>query len=484
LADLEGGTLMGPGTLVIANQGTIGATLRNGFVLVNQGTSTGGFINADSTSVFENTGTLIVTDQNSLAINGSGAQFTNSGTIKLGVGSSLQSQANVTISGTVIGAPGSTVNVNNGSLFTLTSTGQVTGVGLTLNTTNAVIAGSIAIPDGGVLSLEGNSFDITGSITGDANATLEVLSSATTFEASSVLQVGALDELSGKLNILNPSTAIGTLTVSGSINFAGAATLGSLNLNGSLSSTGTVTVTGAASIAGFFGGQGKTILQGNTTINGLQVGKGSTLENQGNVTLAASNVVLLGTFVNDAGAVLNNTADTFFTTGSPVGSLINNGSFIKSGGTGGATMFGEVIPSVVFILSPTFVNNGTLEIDSGTVQFAQSFETAGAITIAPTGTLGVSGNFTMDPNAVLTIELSSGGAGLLNVTGVATFAGTLITLPPPNFAPTLGSTIKFASFASQTGAFTSVQEGALAPGEALSFDTTVAGQLNLDVVSA
>jgi len=285
---------------------------------------------------------------------------------------------------------------------------------------------------------------------------------------------------SGTLKFLNSPT-IGALTVGGlgTAELDATTTLGALTLNGSgtISGSGTVTVTGPATLTGTPGmsGAGKTVFAGGVTFSSLTILSGRTVENQATALWTGSQLVINGTFLNDAGAVLNSTVDGGVMSGS--GTFTNNGTLLKSGGTG-TTSIGTIFGT------PAILNNGSIEIDSGTLQFAKSLENAGTIKIAAAATLGVTGNLKMDATSVLDILLSSAGTGLLNVSGAVTIAGTLVTLPPPNFAPTVGSRFKFAAFASQSGGFASVQEGALTPGEALSLDTNVAGQLNLDVVSA
>ena len=241
-ADIESGIMSGPGMLVINGQGTLNVvSLQNGFVLVNQGTTTvvGTSVGGDTTSLLQNAGTLVVPALSSIAIN---TQLANSGTIQLGAGSSLQTRA-TTISGIVTGAAGSQLNAVGP--FSLTASGQITGANLSLSG-NGTIAGSILLPAAGSLTLGGN-FDITGAVTGDSSTTFNYVGSlTTTFEAAAAFNVGTVLVNSGTLKFLNSPT-IGALTVGGlgTAELDATTTLGALTLNGSgtISGSGTVTVT-------------------------------------------------------------------------------------------------------------------------------------------------------------------------------------------------------------------------------------------------
>ena len=97
---------------------------------------------------------------------------------------------------------------------------------------------------------------------------------------------------------------------------------------------------------------------------------------------------------------------------------------------------------------------------------------------------------TLQSTSVLDIQLGSAdpsigenSVGLLQVGGLAVLAGTLNALPQPGFAPTVGRTFTFLTFARDAGAFATVTGTALGSTEALVLDTSDATDLRFDVVS-
>jgi hypothetical protein len=505
--DLEGGNLVGPGTLTMQGQATLHfAHLGSGFALVNAGSATAtagnseligltGNLTGTTDGSFTNLGTLIsltsggfrvflpVTNSGTIQI-GAGssletADFNSSGSITLGTNAILSADGNGTVSGTITGASGSIARFGNQisvpDIFTLTGAGQITGASVTIAVHNSTIAGSIALPSSGSLATFDGVMEVTGSITGDA--TTSINSSATAvFEASSTLQIGAFRE-TGRVAKFLGSATIGALSLGAgsTIEIDAPTTAGALTLgfNNTLSGSGTLTVTGTATIAGgILTGTGRLISQGTLNMSGgFTLDVGAILENQGSATSSTS-LRLGGTFINDAGATYTTDGDFVVAdttdTGQFIGTFVNNGTYIKNG-TGSANF------------QVGFTNNGTLEINGGIMFISGPFQDPGTISLADVATLEVFGNLNLLPSSILKVGLSAAGVGQLNVMrGTANLSGTLVTLPAAGFTPAIGSIFTFLTLPARNGTFTTVQEGALPPGEALTLDTA----LNLEVMAA
>jgi hypothetical protein len=108
--------------------------------------------------------------------------------------------------------------------------------------------------------------------------------------------------------------------------------------------------------------------------------------------------------------------------------------------------------------------NGNLVVSNG--NFAPGFS-PGAIT--------VNGALTLNATSVLTIELGGAAQGsgydFINVTGLATLAGTLNVVPYAGYVAAPGATFTFMKFAASTGSFAAVN---LPAGWNLSYLTGVA----------
>ena len=138
----------------------------------------------------------------------------------------------------------------------------------------------------------------------------------------------------------------------------------------------------------------------------------------------------------------------------------------------------------------TTVERGTLGGNGGvggdlTVNSGATFAPGGTGS-ASVGDFSVGGNFILDSEAVLAIQLSGSGTGnadLLNVTGSANLSGTL-NLATLDFSPALGNEFTvLAAAGGVVGSFASTQLPLLAPGLAWSiqYGTT---NISLEVVAA
>jgi hypothetical protein len=217
------------------------------------------------------------------------------------------------------------------------------------------------------------------------------------------------------------------------------------------------------------------------TINGAATFNAGELENVGTINWTSGNL----TFQNKS--VLQNTSMAGTTdlqgdigiTDDGTGQLTNVGTIQKLGGTGTSD----------FSTLGTFINDGTLDSDSGTIAvpasvkqvgkmgsylsagvisdsatlansgtlygigtFKCSVTNGGSISVGsfvkPTGTLSISGNLTQQTGA--TIEMlsdASGNVSLLKVTGSAQLAGILNFTRNTMWLPQLGSTFTIMTYA-------------------------------------
>ncbi len=226
-------------------------------------------------------------------------------------------------------------------------------------------------------------------------------------------------------------TFTGGIAISGgTVNFSTGAALAASSLTetgGTLTGTDTLTVTGATTwTGGVMGGSGATIAQGGLTLGGTAANttyreslSARTLENFATATLAGNyNDGGLffdtgGTLDNEPGATFDivNDAQFWANGGSPGGgTIVNQGTFAKTGGAGttvGANWNGG---AVAFDQS----GSGAVQVESGGLGFNGG------------GTLGGTGLLTAVAGAALgfgggtfTIAASSGiaGAGSVNFSG-------------------------------------------------------------------
>lgn len=138
-------------------------------------------------------------------------------------------------------------------------------------------------------------------------------------------------------------------------------------------------------------------------------------------------------FTNDGVFDVSTDADLAHATGMP-GAFVNNGRFVKSGGSGETSLAGV-----------TFSNTGAIDVRSGTIVLPNNFQNTGVLTgtgtfalagmlnndghIAPgasPGTLTIDGHFAQNDDGVLDIEVNSASLyDRLVVKGIVMLDGTL-----------------------------------------------------------
>jgi fibronectin-binding autotransporter adhesin len=372
---------------------------------------------------------------------------------------------------------------NNGSLSltnsTLTLSGGGTSTGmisvdassaLTFNSDYTIVSG--AVTGAGQIIVQG------GTATTDAGQIL-IQGNIVAIESSAQYNVTGMTSINGGTLQLNANAALGSLSESG----------------GLLTGAGTVTVTGTMLLpGGAMTGTGRTIAQGGITIEGSGIGldDGRVLENQGDTEWLGGVIDLnpfddgnpaAGTFVNDVGATFNQRfnggrilATNFGDADNGASALFNNlGSYYK-GATG-------VPVNPTTVIAAAFNNAGELRVNDNVVQFTGPFSDAGDLSIAAGASVSVSGDLALQPTSELDIEVGPSGNGLLNVGGNLTLNGTLNVIQLAGFAPAVGQSFTFLTFASDTGSFATVEGTTIGNGEALSLDTSDTNDLRLDVVS-
>ena len=221
------------------------------------------------------------------------------------------------------------------------------------------------------------------------------------------------------------------------------------------------------------------------------------LSNAGTITQAAGSSLnlLSGSLNNLAGAVYDMQGDVsinshyyYYNNHSGAGTFNNAGLFRKSAGSETATIDSAV----------AFNNTGTVEVDSGTLQFGNFTQTTGATDLKggslafssaaqilggkvvgsgaingsivnsggllspghSAGSITINGDYTQGSAGALLIELAGLGSGqfdYLDVNGTAALDGTLEIAFLNGFHPMIGDTFHVMDYYSRTGEFDMIQ---------------------------
>jgi hypothetical protein len=325
------------------------------------------------------------------------------------------------------------------------------------------------------------------------------------FNNSGTVQVdsGTLNFRFGKLTAGDGSKFIGAgrteVSSGATLALEGTTTMENLELSGKLTGSGTILGDGFKWLSGEMDNSGTTTIGPLATMTVEGYGKnlnGRTLNNQGRIDWNGSvvnmdNGAVLnngGTFdVKNDGAVLSRSAN-------PAGTVNNTGTFLKSAGSGFS-----------FIDHVAFNNSGTVQIDSGTLNFrygsySQSAGTTrlaggniqssstmnidgGSLTgsgivdadvamsgtLAPgnsPGTMTIDGQLTMHDTAQLDMEIGGLAQGVgydyLKVTGAVQFDGDLVIRFYGGFQNTIRTTDSFTlvSASGISGLFNNAANGA------------------------
>jgi hypothetical protein len=411
-----------------------------------------------------NAGSMTVTGTNAIATYalaiGSGALFTNNGTITQ-TGTSI-----VQVQGTLANASGGTYNLtgdggftgygifnnagafekiggtgvsNIASGFTFNSTGriEVDSGALAFQGNGSIAGGNFSFSNGGVAAFSAGSFTLSGLITGSGNGSLQIYNS------------------------------LGT-------NSSGAATLnfqpGNFSWNGGGIYNGQIVNAGSMTVTPVTGA------------NALTIWSGALLTNNGTITqTGASTVLLQGTLVNASAGTYNLTGDGGLT-GYGIGAFNNAGLFEKTGGAGVSTIASAI----------TFNNTGRVEVDSGTLFFQKSVSQVSGNTLTG-GTWVVNGasalsiaygvNITVNQGNV---TLSGPGANFTNLATLSNNQGSLTLLKGQTFVTNAGFansgsvSIGANSEMQVNGTFVQTSTGTLSGSGAVAGNVTASGMIAPD----
>ncbi len=435
-------SISGGGSVAITGGGRVNLNVANSF---NGGLSVVNSTVGANASSFGGGG--ITLNSGSMVISGSGNIFNN---VAINGGNDINTQANITISGNVTGA-GALTKSGAGNLnlwgFNSYSGGTTITQGTLTGDSASFGAGPITIANGATLAFQQNT-------SGTFSANI-VGAGALTKSGAGNLNLWGFNSYSGGTTI-----AQGTLTGdsasfgTGPITIANGATLAfqqstSGTFSANIVGAGALTKSGAGNLNlwGFnsYSG-GMTIAQGTLTGDSasfgtgpITVASGASIIFQQNVNGAFSSPISgMGGLVKSGSGSLTLTGNNSYSGGTIInaGKLVNNGSVagpvtITSNGTlgGGGTINGNVV-------------------SSGLVAPGNS-----------PGILTINGDYMMNPDSVLEIEVGGLTPGidhdLVQVTGTATLGGT-VTFPLINgFVPNFNDEITFLTAASVVGSWSS-----------------------------
>ena len=483
----------------------------------------------------------------SVIVSGGNAIFDDDRTLDLSLtvsGGTISGGADLTVNGSlpftagVIGGSGE-ILAQGGLNVSGVSTKEITGGGTVRNggTTTVNGSGELRISNGAVFNnLAGATFDVQSNMTlGDGIGSGGVFQNEGTFRRSAgtgILNVdnliqfnndGTVQVQSGTMNLFGGGSSTGSFSVSSG------ATLGFVNntytfgtgtsvtgdgncrIGGSdivVPSGSTVDIGGLQLASGTIGGSGELrsdsfqwdagILGGDGTSRVLTTGStsggafrqvtgGRQIVNQGNWTHDATGELRISdgaVFNNLAGATFDVQSNSVFGDAISTGGTFDNaGTFRKSAGAG-TTTFDNLV---------TFSNTGTVEVQTGSVNFLGGFtQTSGTTsltggdilgvidyeggevvgfgqfgtdvdlggTLRPGGsgaaaTLSTAGDYTQESSGVATFELGGTGAGqfdVLDVGDLFTAGGELELALTGGFTPNIGDTFEIITFVNTAGA--------------------------------
>lgn len=365
--ELSSGSLGGSGALTVT-----GLTTFTGGAMSGSGT-----VNANGGVAFSGAGNKTV--MNSRVLNTSGESSWTGGNILLQNSAQMNNQA--------------------GGVFevSLNGNGAVT-------TDTAVALGGAAFTNAGTFTVSGN----TGTVSFTNNDRNGVGRLPVAFNNTST---GVVNVNVGTLELQGGGTSSGQVNVaSGSLLKIGAGqayTLASgavIQGAGSTQFLSTINTNGTVLINTHFATSGGMNVNGGTVSLSDGVTTHASTWSGGAITLSGG-----GTVTNKADSTLTMTFDGSVNAGSGSGTFVNEGAFIKNGGTGNAT------------IGTSFTNSGSVQLDSGTLALSGSSTHTGTASISVNAgtTLAFSaGTHTINAGAVVT---GAAGSAITASGGTATF---------------------------------------------------------------
>jgi hypothetical protein len=389
----------------------------------------------NNTGIFRKSGGTGTSAWSSVAVNNAGAVQAQSGTLRLAKGG--------TSSGSYTAAPGAILDFGGGThAISLTGVSNISGGG-----TVRFSSGDTTIGGSGSYAVDGTT-DLTG---GTLNVNLDGATANLTFSG-------------------------GTLSGSGGLTVMQVMTW----------TNGTQSGSGATTIAS--GGALTITANGDCVYTGGPQLRGRTLNVAGTATLTGTNSLCAewGTINNSGQFDIVRDVSVWWNGGSST-VLNNTGIFRKSGGTGTSAWSSVAVINAGAILAQSgrlnFVNfkqySGLTKLDGGTLSsgsplnfYGGALQGTGTLTgnvvntgsiLAPgssPGALRIVGTYTQGPTGTLNIELGGTISGtqydVLNVTGAASFNGTLNVSLINGFVPITGTAFQVINYGSHTGGFSTV----------------------------
>jgi fibronectin-binding autotransporter adhesin len=443
-----------------------------------------------------------------LTINDSGVFFSNNNTIGSLSSSSptssvetnafttltLGNSLSTTFAGVISG--GGTITLQGTGTLTLTNTNTYSGAtnlnGGTLSISSAGNIGSSSALtiDGGTLLING-SFTLPQPVTLTGTATIDTVGGNTLSFSSNVVGAGQLIKAGTGNLVLSAASSYsgGTLVSAGVLQGTTNSIQGNINNLSAVAFSQSTSGTAAANISG----TGLLTVQaigsiitftGNNTYSGPTTLAIGTMQAGSATAFPPSSDFLLGPGVLD----LNGTNQTIGSLSSGnqaavvllgVGNLTTgdtqNTSFAGTiSGTGGVNLQGTgtfTLTGTNLYTGPTSVNSGTLVVN-GSILSPTTVQTGGTLRgigtlhnlinnglVAPgnsIGTMTVMGNYTQSSSGTLGVEINSAGqSSVLNVSGTATLAGSVLVTVDPGTYPTT-ATYTFLNAATVSGTFSNL----------------------------
>jgi len=430
--EINGGTLNVTGSAISVNHLTMsGGTLN---VTGAISTTSTGVVDWSSDAVLAGGGSLTIASAATMNVTGSGTRYidggtlNNDGTVNWSGGNNLS----VYNSGVINNHASGLFSVKNDQIIyqhccaggqafnnagtfrksVATNTTTIQSNGFTNSGTVDVQSGTLSFTSGGTSTAIVNAAS-PGHVV--FNSAAYTLSGAATLTGSGNFQISG-----GQLNVSGSAIALDHLTMSGGI----------LNVTGAISTSASGVVDWSSDSI-LTGAGSMTIASGGTlNINGAGTRyiDGGTLNNAGTINWSGGNNLSIynsGLINNQSGALFNVTNDqlVYFHCCSAGQAFNNSGTFRKSSATGTTTFSGI-----------GFANSGTLQPQSGLIQFNSSFTSSGS----PTYDFGIGSTATY---------------GRLSFANAVNLTGALIAAPVNSFVPQGGQQFTIITFPSGTATF-------------------------------
>ncbi|GLQ49479.1 beta strand repeat-containing protein [Dyella flava] len=357
---------------------------------------------------------------------------------------------NQTARSIIWGSSGGGFDIDDAS-NTFTVTQALTGTGglLKSGAGTLVLSGANTYSGGTVIdagTLQGNTTSLQGNITNDATLVFAQTSNGT-FSGS----------MSGSGQLIKNGG--GTLILSGTNTYTGGTTINAGTLQGNSNSLQGNIVnnaalvfdqTGSGTYSGVISGSGTLTMNGTgmLTLTGANTYTGGTTVNAG--TLQGDTTTLQGNITDNAALVFNQGSDGTFSsvisgsgslTKAGAGTLILDGTNTYTGGTtitAGTLEVGDSNTASASI-------DGTVDVQGDGVLRGHGTINGNVVSdgiVWPGGTMGtltINGNYTQNADGTLQLDVTPSQSSMLQVSGNATVAGTLVLI----FAPGTYSSSKF-----------------------------------------